>query len=92
MPPRALAQLAARRAGAHAECPSHQIVAANERTVSQEVRSRAAALRMSRENIDRVAGWVDRLEKNAFAESDQAFGRSDDGAHDGRFGHEAVGG
>ena len=66
--------------------------AANERTVSQEVRSRAAALRMSRENIDRVAGWADRLEKNAFAESDQAFGRSDDGAHDGRFGHEAIGG
>ena len=66
--------------------------AANERTVSQEVRSRAAALRMSRENIDRVAGWADRLEKKCFAESDQAFGRSDDGAHDGRFGHEAVGG
>jgi hypothetical protein len=33
---------------------------ANERTVSHEVRSRAAALRMSRENIDRVAGWADR--------------------------------
>ena len=48
--------------------------AANERTVSREVRSRVAALRMSRENIDRVAGGADRLEKNAFADPTKRLG------------------